>query len=268
MYFIGIDLAWSKKNGSGIAILEGDHKQAKLICSDVLTTDEEIISYIKTKTKDKPAIIAIDAPLIVPNETGRRYAEELTGKLFRRFDAGAHPSNRQRLSLWSGTIRGEEISKVFEKEKFVQDPYIKKHKICKIFFEVYPHPSMVVLFNLKRILRYKAKPKRDYNFRYKEFEKYIKALKALEKNNPSLILTKEILEKEFCSLRAQKLKDFEDLLDGIFCAYLAYYAWTKPENCVVLGDLKKGYILTPVFEYQRKELKEILSQKTIFDYKR
>ena len=118
MYFVGIDLAWSTKNGSGVAILEGNKKQAKLICADSLMSNEEIINYIKKHTKNKPALIAIDAPLIVPNETGRRIPEELTGKLFRQFDAGAHPSNRQRLSLWTGTIRGEEISKVLEKEGF------------------------------------------------------------------------------------------------------------------------------------------------------
>ncbi|HPV66247.1 MAG TPA: DUF429 domain-containing protein [archaeon] len=267
MYFVGIDLAWSTKNGSGVAILEGNKKQAKLICADSLMSNEEIINYIKKHTKNKPALIAIDAPLIVPNETGRRIPEELTGKLFRQFDAGAHPSNRQRLSLWTGTIRGEEISKVLEKEGFKQDPYINQFEESKKFFEVYPHPSMVVLFNLKKILKYKSKPKRDYEFRYIEFRKYIDALKNLEKSNPSLILSKEILSVDLNSLKAQKLKDYEDTLDGIFCAYLSYYVWAKPNNCEVLGDLKSGYILTPVFDYQKKELKTILSQKTIFEYK-
>ena len=51
MYFVGIDLAWSTKNGSGVAILEGNKKQAKLICADSLMSNEEIINYIKKHTK-------------------------------------------------------------------------------------------------------------------------------------------------------------------------------------------------------------------------
>jgi len=267
MYFVGIDLAWSPKNGSGVAILEGNKKQAKLICAESIMSDEEIIDYILKKIKDKPALISIDAPLIVPNETGRRIPEELTGKLFRQYDAGAHPSNRPRLSMWSGTIRGEEISKALEKKGFKQDPYIEQYEETKKFFEVYPHPSMVVLFNLKKILRYKAKPKRDYDFRYTEFKKYLSELENLEKKNPSLVLSKDILNTNLETLKSQKLKDFEDTLDGIFCAYLSYYVWARPDDCEVLGDLKTGYIMTPVFEHQKKELKNILSQRTIFDYK-
>lgn len=106
MFFVGIDLAWSEKNGTGIAILEGNQNKAKFCCGDILLSDEEIIDYVK----DKNAFIAIDAPLIVPNEEGRREAERVVGALFRKYNAGAHPSNRKRLSQWSGKIRGEEIS--------------------------------------------------------------------------------------------------------------------------------------------------------------
>lgn len=107
MFFVGIDLAWSPKNGSGIAILEGNKKEAKVVCYDVVLTDEEMLHQIQEKVKKHDAFIAIDAPLIVPNEEGRRVAEAVVGQLFRKYDAGAHPANRKRLSQWSGTIRGK-----------------------------------------------------------------------------------------------------------------------------------------------------------------
>jgi len=112
MFFCGIDLAWSTRNGSGITILKGDEIKAEHISSDILFSDEEIINYIKEKIGKENCIIAIDAPLVVPNESGRRVAEELVGVLFREYNTGAHPSNRKRLSSWTGKIRGEEISKV------------------------------------------------------------------------------------------------------------------------------------------------------------
>jgi len=68
MYFCGIDLAWSTRNGTGISILKGDKNCAEHISSDVLSSDEDILNYINETIGDEPAIITIDAPLIVPNE--------------------------------------------------------------------------------------------------------------------------------------------------------------------------------------------------------
>lgn len=266
MLFVGIDLAWSTKNGSGISIINGDKSSAELQDFKIVYSDEEIVNYIREKVGKEKAIIAIDAPLIVPNESGRRLAEAEVGALFRKYDAGAHPANRARLSSWTGTIRGEEISKILEKEGFLHKPEMKKFEENRAFFEVYPHPSMVVLFGLDKILKYKAKPKRDYEFRYKEFEKYLSGLKKFEKSDVRLILPKEILNKNLRELKAQKLKDFEDMLDGIFCAYIAYYHWKKPENCAILGSMKEGYILTPIFDYMKNQLAENKNQKKIGDF--
>jgi predicted RNase H-like nuclease len=258
MLFIGVDLAWSPKNGTAIAILKGDKEKAKLIDYKTnLISNEEIINYIKEKVTSKNALIAIDAPLIVKNERGRRIAEKLVGFLFRKYDAGAHPANRKRLSQWGGKIRGEEISRLLEINGFKHDPYIKKFERTRKFFEVYPHPSMVVIFNLKKIIQYKAKPKRDYKFRWQEFRRYQTYLKNLEKRDPKLILPIEILEKKVEELRSNALKEYEDLLDSIFCAYIAYYTWFYPEKCAVLGNMNEGYILTPVFESMKNWMNSI-----------
>jgi len=203
MLFIGIDLAWSGRNSTGVAVLSGYKKQAELLSYKIVNSNDEILTHVTEKIGNKNAHIAIDAPLIVPNETGRRIAEVEVGKLFRKYDAGAHPANRQRFSQWSGQVRGEEIVKLFEKAGFKHDPYIKKYEQSRKLFEVYPHPSMVVLFKLNKILRYKAKPKRDYKFRWKEFKKYQNHLKNLE----SLVLPDEIIKKNVGKLKGGKLKN-------------------------------------------------------------
>jgi len=249
MKFVGIDLAWSTRNGSGVTVLEFKNDKLQFIVADILCSDEDILNYINQYvSKGEDAIISIDAPLIVPNEEGRRLAEDVVGKLFRKYNAGAHPANRTRLSSWTGTIRGEEISRLLEKNGFIHDPYIKKKEKCRKFVEVYPHPSIVVLFNLEKILRYKAKPKRDYEFRWNEFEKYRNHLVSL----PSLELPEEIVKKKIKGIKGKALKNFEDILDSVFCAYLSFYAWSKPGKCAVLGNMEKGYILTPIFDHMKE----------------
>jgi predicted RNase H-like nuclease len=136
----------------------------------------------------------------------------------------------------------------------------------RAFFEVYPHPSIVVLFKLDKILQYKNKPKRDYEFRYKEFERYLGHLANLGKSDVKLILPDEILKKDIRKLRAQNLKSFEDTLDSILCGYIAYYYWKLPDKCAVLGNMKEGYILTPIFDFMKREIKGSPTQKKIAEF--
>jgi len=261
MLFVGIDLAWSNNNTSGIAVIEGNKRAGNPISSAIVLSNEEIINYVNKYVQDKNALIAIDAPLIVPNLEGRRIAEEITGKLFRKYDAGAHPANRKRLSSFTGSIRGEEISRELEKNNFIHSPFLKKFEESRKFFEVYPHPSMVVLFKLNKILQYKAKPKRDYKFRYEAFKNYIKYLKNLKNKKPKLIIPEELFKKDISKMKGQKLKNYEDRLDAIFCSYIAYYSWVFPENCAVLGNIKQGHILTSVTNYMKRQLKNMKKEK-------
>jgi len=255
MKFVGIDLAWSTRNGSGITVLQGDRKGVELVSSDVLLSDEDIINYLRKHVGSDDALISIDAPLIVPNENGRRLAEDVVGRLFRKYNAGAHPANRTRLSSWTGTIRGEELTALLEKEGFEHNPFIERYEKSRKLFEVYPHPSIVVLFNLDKILQYKAKPKRDYEFRWAEFEKYQKHLSNL----PGLTLPRAIIGQNVRQLKGKALKNYEDRLDSILCAYISYYAWINPDKCAVLGNMKKGYIMTPIFEHMGEQLKSLKS---------
>src|SRR5437868_246951 len=97
--FIGIDLAWSPRNLTGAAVLRGDAGGADLIDHGLLGDDAAISAYIAQHAGEGPAIVAVDAPLWVPNETGRRPGEAEIGRAFARYQAGAHPANRSRLAF-------------------------------------------------------------------------------------------------------------------------------------------------------------------------
>jgi len=250
MFFVGIDLAWSKRNRSGIAIINGQKDTADFVCSasDILTNNE-IIDYIITHTKGDPAFIAIDASLIVNNFTGERKVETLLKKMFAPFHAVPYPSNRNLFDRLYGGVRGEQIAEMLHEKGFQHNPYIKKYEESRKFFEVFPHSAMVVIFKLKEILKYKARKNRDYHFRWQEFEKYQAYLKSLKNRKPSLNLPSyhHIIKTNVRTLKGKALKQYEDLLDAVFCAYIAFYYWYDPGKCSVLGNLNDGYIVTPVF---------------------
>ena len=74
---VGIDLAGSPKRHTGICTLKKDN----LTFCTIVHTDQEIINYIE---KEKPTLIAIDAPLNLP--PGRKSMEDKNGEHFRPCD--------------------------------------------------------------------------------------------------------------------------------------------------------------------------------------
>lgn len=246
MRFIGLDLAWSARNLTGAAVVEGDASHGRLVASTLLHGDDDVISFVLRKAADGPALVTIDAPLIVPNHTGRRPAEAEIGRTFARHQAGAHPANRTRLAV-DGVVRGEAIVRRLENHNFLHRAEVEPRVPVRQVLEVYPHPAMVSIFNLSRTLKYKARPNRTPDERIRELARYLACLRSLECAEPALVGADELLGRETAGLIKARLKDYEDLLDGLMCAYVGHYLWRwGMARARVFGDIRRGYITTPI----------------------
>jgi predicted RNase H-like nuclease len=207
----------------------------------------EIVAWVgKWLGAGDAAVIAVDAPLRVPNEAGRRACEAALAADWRRFDAGPHPANRRRLAE-QGVVRGEaltaELGAAYE---FVEAAPVVAEDGGRFICEVYPHPAHVSLFGLDRILRYKAKPRRSYTLRWEEFRRYQQLLRSLAEAQPPLRGAEALLDVEATGRRGRALKELEDALDALTCAYLASYFWAHgPAGTQVYGTVASGHILTP-----------------------
>jgi predicted RNase H-like nuclease len=60
--FIGVDLGWTARGGTGLCDVEG----GSAVESTRLSTDGEIVDWLSARTH-RDALVAIDAPLIVRN---------------------------------------------------------------------------------------------------------------------------------------------------------------------------------------------------------
>jgi predicted RNase H-like nuclease len=252
-HFIGIDLAWSSRNPTGLAAFYWNGEAATLLeplPAHPLYSDAEITAYIRKSAARGSVVVAIDAPLTVPNQSGRRPGEIELNAVFARFHAGAHPANRQRLASYNGgTVRGEELLRQLAKLDIRHDATIIQRQPTRQAFEVYPHPAMVVLFGLDRVLKYKAKPGIAHAQRLKAFRDYQRHLHNLRTGIPPMILPTELLAEAHLNKRGRALKAYEDQLDAVFCAYLGlYYWWWGTARCRIFGDAAQGYIIAPVDE--------------------
>jgi predicted RNase H-like nuclease len=249
--FIGIDLAWSERNPTAALALDGTGTGGKVLgWDDALGDDEWIEAFVTHWSGGGPALVAVDAPLAVPNETGARPVDLAISRTFRRFQAGAYPVNRRRPG---GGLRGEGLAKLLGKRGFRLDPRVSTRGEGRRSMEVYPHPAMVSLFGLDRTLKYKARSGRSYRERWGSFVRYQAGLRALQE--PRVDWPPELVGRDVVGMRGRALKAFEDLLDAAMCAYIAYYCWYwGPTGYRIFGDPGGAHVVVPLTAWMRERI--------------
>lgn len=241
MKFIGIDLGW-RSQPSGLCCFEGKDNQLQLLDLDRKDAIADILTWINTwVSPTEPGIIAVDAPTLIPNVTGTRLPDKLTHKYFGKYHAGCYPAN-QSLAFAQRTVNfGLEL----ETRGFTHAPKIDAQIPGRYQIEVYPHPAIVNLFNLNRILKYKKGSLNERRLELIKLHDYIlNILPILEPSLRSLQLCASF--PTVIPATGEALKATEDKLDSIICAYVAAHWWYWGlERNIVLGDRTTGYIVVP-----------------------
>ncbi len=245
MQFIGLDLAWGEIRTSAAVVLQlQEHELVTTAHNDHLRDDAEILTWINQHDLQGGLMLGIDAPLKVPNVTGQRDCERDMRMLFGSYEGGCHPSNR---TLFHHNVRGERMVLALEKHGIDSDPIIiAKDFNARRCIEVFPHPAQVALFGLNKTLKYKAKKNRSREFRMQEFDRLIQGFKNLAETTPKLQTPSWAVTPY--TLKGNELKQKEDLLDALMCAYVAAYYWYHGhcELCGLIGDKQRGHIVTPL----------------------
>ncbi|BAZ28293.1 hypothetical protein NIES4074_07240 [Cylindrospermum sp. NIES-4074] len=257
MKFLGVDFGW-KSQPSGLCCLELIDGKLQLLDLERLELIADILTWIdKSVQPDEPAIIAVDAPTLIPNATGSRLPDKLSHKYFGKYHAGCYPAN-QNLPFSDRTINfGLEL----ESRGFAHAPTIEPQKPGRYQIEVFPHPAIVNLFNLQRILKYKKGRLNERRLELIKLQNYI--IDILPSSSPPLrslrdghfaqvgkpahasVLLCGSLTPEIPHTGAA-LKAVEDKLDSLICAYVAAHWWYwGEERNLVLGDRTTGYIVIP-----------------------
>jgi predicted RNase H-like nuclease len=244
---IGLDLAWSPRNQTGAAVVVGDAAGGRLADVALLGDDAQIAAYVRQHARTDTVLVAVDAPLCVPNQTGRRRAEADLGRVFARYEAGAYPANRSLLTRGTGgTVRGEELVAALRSSGFVERASIEAGATGRQMTEVYPHAAMVSLFGLERTLKYKAR-RRKRGERLHAWAEYQRHMRSLHTAEPALHGHEALLAEDPGALYGRRLKDYEDRVDALLCAYIALYAFRRgAARCRSFGSLEEGHIFTPV----------------------
>jgi predicted RNase H-like nuclease len=245
MTFIGVDLAWKTDgNHSGIAVLSGDERGVQLsrLSSDI-TSMAGVVDFVVSHSMTD-SVVAVDASLVVNNSTGQRPCETMISKEFGRYHAGCHTTNTAK--LYSDT--GMKLVWELARRGFVHEFELStaQGKRGRWLFEVYPHPAMIRLFGLDRIIPYKKGTVADRQRGLRQLRNHLYSLAARQPGFVETPMLDEFLGRELTVLRGKDIKRYEDTLDALFCAYLAWHCWRWGlERNEMFGTLGDGYIVVP-----------------------
>lgn len=231
--FLGVDLGWYGKP-SGLASLELDGSGLRLRNVTRLESVDEILGWIQSEAGSGSAVAAVDAPLVIRNQTGIRPAERELNLDFRRFHAGCHAANLGR-PFAQNVIS---FSRRLEALGFGHGASIAPRQPGRYQIEVHPHAATVTLFQLDRIVKYKRGLREA---RARELRRLRRlAIARLPVLDPPLSLRLPPVP------RTGNTKPTEDMIDAVLCAYIGahWWIWATTRNRLY-GNEETGYIVVP-----------------------
>jgi predicted RNase H-like nuclease len=233
MTFLGIDLGWYGKP-SGLASIVFDGSLLQLRALERLERAEDIVAWIRSEAGDGDAVAAVDAPLVIRNETGIRSAESELNREFRRFHAGCHAANLGR--PFAQNVVG--FSRRLEELGFRHGASLKPREAGRFHIEVHPHAATINLFGLERIVKYKRGGREQRAAGLRRLRSLM--LSRLPDLDPPLSLRLPMVP------RTGVIKPVEDKIDAALCAYIGACWWLGAAvRNTLYGDAENGYIVVP-----------------------
>jgi predicted RNase H-like nuclease len=256
MRALGVDLAWGEgseakvANETGVVALESNGR----ICDAGWTRGlTETVSWIEEHA-DEPAVVFVDAPLVVNNRTGQRACERHVGQRYGRWKVSANSTN-----LGSSRLAGVTLRRALEGLGWTYDDGCRGPTTAgRAVSECYPYTTLVGASELGYDVQrpsYKRKPRNISSAEWKAVrarscDDLIRRIAGLSDADPPLCVashpTTQQLVDENSPLDNPSYKHREDLIDALLCAWTARL-WLRHglARCQVLGEPDKTYATIP-----------------------
>ena len=269
MILLGVDLAWGE--GSATRPAKETGLVALTATGEVVAAGwcrglDAVVAWVTEVVGDaRDVLVAVDAPLVVTDETGQRACETQVGQRYGRWRVSANTTNRR-----SPRLAGVALLARLEALGFAgTDGWDGPPREGRWAFECYPYTTLVGVAELGYDVerpRYKRKPKalRAAEFRPLRAQacaELVRRLARLETADPPLRLgthpeTAALLDGPV-PLADVPYKHREDLLDAAVCAWTASL-WHRHglDRCQVLGEPegpgRAATIIAPARPEQRR----------------
>ncbi len=245
--FLGVDLAWREDrpdlpaNETGVAVIDSG---GRVLDAGWTRGVERTIDWADAAGGHAGALMFVDAPLVVRNDTGQRRCETQLGQRYGRWKVSANSTNRH-----SPRLAGVRFLSLAELSGWrYSDGGHGPPVGGRIVSESYPYATLVGARELgygTERPRYKRKPLRVPTAQWRTeraaaCDILIGRLSQLAAADPPLVLqshpvTRQLTE-EPSPISDSAYKHREDLIDALLCAWTAsLWARHSLDRCQVLG---------------------------------
>lgn len=243
MIFIGIDLAWTYKNETGLCIMNdsGDvlRHEAAVFSNEELT--DIVLSY-----RNDTVCVGIDAAIVVNNYEGSRAAEGMMMRdRFHGHRLQAFNSNRKYLIKAFGDIRGEciwQMIKLWEPQTKVTDIFGSG---CVRLMEVFPTGVCLGMFPELYPLKYKLKGKVPFEETKSEMRRLYQKVEQIQREE-GITGVRRASNADMKLMKKKGYKHIEDMMDAFLCAYAMYAIYKGRAEQRIYGDEENGFMIVPV----------------------
>ena len=247
---IGFDSAWAGRKPGAVCAVRRDEKGGFEFISPILASFDQALEFVREEQgKCDICLVCLDQPTIVPNYEGARPVDRVAASLVSWLGGGVQPANRARSGLFDDAAP---IWQFIRRLGAIEDPNRARTAKTGLFLiEVFPAlalPTMVPDCNARKAaLRYNPARK---TFRLDDWGRVVDAVDTTGTDVRGL--------KEWCREYRQNGKPgkcHQDKLDAVICALIGITWLTAPPvRSIMIGDLKRGYMVAPVSAEVRDHL--------------
>lgn len=257
----GFDSAWTDRSPGAICALGFDQKGKVAFHAPKAVLFEAALDYIGARRQSHAcAVVALDQPTIVPNQTGMRPAERVAGALLGFTGGGVQPAYRKKNDMFGD---GAPIWTFKEELGAEDDPEKARHAAKGTYLiEVFPAlalPGLVDSFGDQL-----GAPK--YNPHNSKFSQDDWIEVVVE--TAALAYALGLPDAGFwCSelpTKSKPTKKDQDCLDAAICV-LVGFIWRACARDVsaLIGDAELGYIIAPVSATTRARMASAARKKGV-----
>jgi len=227
-FIAGVDLSWSFRKDSWVALAK---RKGFLYEFCDLFALKDFLDFEHFFAAHPSLLLAIDAPLRIPNSDGNRKPERELAPLLRKAGWGILPISRS-------FILGRfpllfEFHKLLEKHDFQVVPIPEPSK-ARVAIEVFASLSAIALCADLKIVRQRG-------------EVFIEELLPCLKEETGSFFAKN-LETYMRPLLLERQKG-RDVVDALLCLYTAWVATVCPERIRIFGNPEEGFIVVPLSKF-------------------
>ena len=260
----GFDSAWTdapKAPGAICAIAFDDRGQVQFH-EPRLVSFTDARAFIEVLCKDfAVSLVALDQPTVVPNATGSRPVDKVAASLVSFVGGGVQPANRSKIGMFCDNAP---IWSFLSELDATEDPVEARVASAGHFLiEVFPALALPSLEDdfAQRLRAPKYNPQNRKKFRMEDWRAVARVIQATADEFGVVGLVDWA-----CSMRSltQPRKSDQDRLDAALCALIGLAWRAGPVSCsAMLGDLRSGYMVTPISEATRPRLEQAAIRRDI-----